>query len=248
MFNKIRALIPIVALGMAISPVTGNAATVINFESGYLDNQVLSDGEALLDSDGVASNVQISTANNNTMSVEASGGADGQRQGFVNDPMGAYDAESASATSSLGGFFLRSTTALSGNLGQVNPVFSLTFLGGASSVTAEIWDIDGNRSQGSEGWEVVATHRDGLTSSILSPTFMNTSDARSLNGQAWSFSFDAAENSIMSLDFVFTGTKTHGIGVAFDNLTVAPVPVPAAGLMLIAGLGALGALGRRRKA
>ncbi len=247
MIKRASVLFPVVALTLGVMPAIGTAATLVNFESGYSDNQVLGDGERLLDSNGNLSKVRISTVNDNTMSVEASGGADGGPQGFLNDRNGVYDSEAGRATSSLDGFFLRSTKSLRGDLSKFNPVFSLSFMGGASSVNAEIWDIDGNTSQGSEGWEVIATFKDGSTSSILSPTFMNTYNHSSLNGQAWGFSFDADGSRIMSLDFLFNGTKTRGIGVAFDNLTVSPVPLPAAGLMLLASLGALGALGRRRK-
>jgi len=233
------------------------AATLdINFETGYEDNELLTDGVALLDSSGVATSVTLVTVNDNTMSVEASGdandsAADNPPDGFVNDPLGGGndDEESAVETSALGDFFLRTTGALSFNAGAVNPVFSLLFGdGGAGMVSAEIWDIDGNTSQGTEKWTLNAFSSGGaFLGTIDSPEFMNTSDAGSLNGQAWTFTFEDI-GAIGRIDFNFTGTKTTGIGVAFDNLTVAPVPLPAAGLLLLGGLGGLVAVRRRRKA
>lgn len=228
-----------------ISVASASAATVINFENGYSDDQVLGDGTALLDTHGNVSNVYLSTPGSNTMSIEASGDERSGPDAFVNDPMGKTDVASANETASLGGFFLRATESLDGNYLNYNPVFKLTFKGGVSKVSAEIWDIDGNRRQGSEGWKIIAHLTGGRTSQVLSPQFMTTSDAGSLNGQAWNFSFATTGNEILSLDFIFTGTKKRGIGVAFDNLTVAAVPLPSAGFLLIAGIGALGAFRRR---
>lgn len=228
-----------------ISMAPACAATLINFENGFVDDQILGDGSALLDASGNVSNVYLSTVNNNTMSIEAVGDEPNGPDAFVNDPMGKTDIASAHEASSLGRYFLRATEALSGNYLNLNPLFTLTFKGGASKVAAEIWDIDGNARQGSEGWKIIATLAGDRRAEVLSPHFMNTSDTGSLNGQAWKFNFETAGNEILSLDFIFTGTKKHGIGVAFDNLTVATVPVPSAGFLLIAGIGALGALRRR---
>ncbi|MDO5704531.1 MAG: VPLPA-CTERM sorting domain-containing protein, partial [Paracoccus sp. (in: a-proteobacteria)] len=45
----------------------------------------------------------------------------------------------------------------------------------------------------------------------------------------------------------FQIASSQGGNVRFDDISVAPVPLPAAGLMLLAGIGGLAAL-RRRKA
>lgn len=242
---KFNSFFTTVFAATMISLAPASAATLINFENGYSDDQVLGDGVALLDANGDTSNVYLSTANTNTMSIEASGGEKHGPAAFVNDPLGKTDVASANETSSLDGYFLRATESLNGDYLNYSSVFTLTFQGGASKVAAQIWDIDGNHMQGSEGWKIIATLTGGRTSQVDSPQFMNTSDAGSLNGQAWDFSFETAGNEILSLDFIFTGTKTRGIGVAFDNLTVATVPLPSAGFLLIAGIGALGAFRRR---
>jgi hypothetical protein len=128
------------------------------------------------------------------------------------------------------------------------PVFSLDFsgFGGASSVSGEIWDIDGNNSQGTEKWDVVAHLAGGGTAIRVSPTG-TTTNASSLNGKAWTFAFESV-GTIMSIDFNFTGTKKTGIGAAVDNFVIAPVPVPAGGLLLLSGLGAAAFLRRRKGA
>ena len=63
-------------------------------------------------------------------------------------------------------------------------------------------------------------------------------------------SFTANEAKTYSLVFAANGTN-NSYGGLLDNVTldfVAPVPVPAAGLLLIGALGGLAAFGRRRKA
>lgn len=250
--KTLRIMLSTTAVAFAMAPAMSSAATLINFESGYSDNQELADGTLLLDSSGNTTNVRISTQNDNTMSVEASGaaatsgGSDTLPDGFVNDPLGQNDVESAIAHESLGGFFLRNTAALSDNP-FINPVFTLEFLGGASGVSAEIWDIDGNSIQGSEKWDVVATVTGIGSVTISSPEFFSTANGSSLNGQAWTFDFTYGANLIEKIDFFFEGTKTTGIGVAFDNLQVSQVPLPASALLLLGGLGGLVAAGRRRR-
>ena len=67
MIKRASVLVPVVALTLGLVPAIGSAATLVNFESGYSDNQVLGDGERLLDSNGNLSKVKISTVNDNTL-------------------------------------------------------------------------------------------------------------------------------------------------------------------------------------
>ena len=248
-FRNTAALSAAVILSAGIA----QANVTINFENGYTDNEELSDNEVLLDSSGVASIVSIFTQNANTMSVEASGDSsasatDEAPDGFVNDPLGDpnNDIATGSQTPGLGNFFLRTTEALNVSLTPLNPVFTLKFSKNVLKADGEIWDIDGNGSQGTEKWDVIARLADGTTETITSPEHDDTSDTGSLNGQPWKFAF-AGSGEIESIDFFFRGTKTEGIGVAFDNLNVSPVPLPAGVLLLGLGLGGL-AIYRRRQA
>lgn len=235
----------LVAAFVAAIPFTASAATV-NFETGYTDNQQLGDPVTLLDSTGAASIVSLSTTNANTMSIEARGNSDATL-GFVNDVLGGGDVEATGETASLGNFFLRTTSALSGDYSQFNPVFTLTFAGGASSVSGQLWDIDGTSSDNTEQWEVVATLVGGGMQTLTSP-LGDSNGATSLDGRPWDFAFNTAGNDIAFLDFKFTGSKTSGIGAAFDNLNVSQVPLPAGGLLLLCGLAGLGAMRRRKLA
>ena len=225
-------------------PAAASAATLMNFESGCTDNELLSSPTVLRDSTGAASNVTLSSING-SMSVAATGSD--ATAGFINDTLGLNDTENAGALGALGGYFLRTTNALSGP--AINPVFSLSFAVGASAVSGEIWDIDGNRNQDSEGWDVVAHLAGGGTSTISSPILSNnrlTGGGPTLDGLPWSFSFSGV-GTIKSLDFVFTGSKQTGIGAAVDNLKVSAVPLPAGGLLLLSGLGVAAVLRRRKK-
>jgi len=223
-------------------PVASNAATMIDFETGYQDNDVLVSGTELLDSLGNNSGVKVVTQNG-SMSVEASGSD--TTAGFINDSQGVQDEEN-NGLSGLGGFFLRTTNALSGP--NVNSVFSLDFGNGVLGVSGEIWDIDGNSGQGSEGWDVIATLKNGGSATQSSPILSHnqiTGQNPTLDGLPWAFNFQGI-GTITSLDFNFTGSKTSGIGTAVDNLSVAPVPLPAGGLLLLSGLGAAAFLRRKR--
>ena len=235
---------------LLVAPAAAGAVT-INFETGYTDNQVINSGDALLDDTGAVTGVTVTTTPGHTMSIEASGmDSTDTVDGFVNDPIprseGNRDIESDIETERLGAFFLRATDGLSGDFLTFNPVFSLNFAGGASEVSAQIWDIDGNTRQGSEAWRLIATFAGGATQEILSPEYSTNDDDNSLNGQDWSFSFSSMANDIMRIDFLFVGTKREGIGVAFDNLSVSQVPLPAGAVLLLSALGA-GAFMRRRR-
>jgi hypothetical protein len=59
--------------------------------------------------------------------------------------------------------------------------------------------------------------------------------------------FDVGADSTYNLDFAAVGTS-DSYGGFIDNVSVAAVPVPAAGLLLVGALGGLAALRRRRAA
>lgn len=242
--SGVKSLIAASALALCL-PAVASAATIINFENGYSDDEELTSPTELLNSLGNASGVTL-TAPSGSMTVEATGSPGGDTIGFVNDTMRPNDTDD-DATADLGNFFLRTTNALSGPL-NTTPVFSLSFAGGASSVSGEIWDIDGTSVNNTEQWNVTANLLGGGSSSILS--FLGSSNgsntATSLDGKAWAFSFSGL-GTITSVDFNFVGSETTGIGAAVDNLVIAPVPLPAGGLLLISGFAVAAAVRRRRK-
>jgi hypothetical protein len=186
------------------------------------------------------------------LAFEASGGEDDAPHGFVNDPESTLDTERADAADELGTFFLRQTDSLGSaqNFDSTNAIFSIDYLKTATGViSGEIWDIDGNGGQGTEQWEVVASFGGSTLGTLLSPLGTTTNDgANPFQAGPWNFSFDAGTfaTGIDRLDFFFKGSKTEGIGVAFDNFKTGVVPVPAALPMLLSGIGLLGFFARRR--
>jgi hypothetical protein len=59
--------------------------------------------------------------------------------------------------------------------------------------------------------------------------------------------FNVAQDGVYDLDFAAVGSS-DSFGGFIDNVSVAPVPVPAAGLLLLGALGGIAALRRRRMA
>lgn len=124
----------------------------------------------------------------------------------------------------LGGFFLRSTP------GADFGVLVITYSGGVvSGASGEIWDIDGV-SQGTERYRVRAFNSGGaLLATIDSPLSTQESGCANteLDGRPWTFSFSGTPG-IARITIDFTGSKTSGIGLAFNNFNATgELPVPA---------------------
>ena len=109
----------------------------------------------------------------------------------------------------LGKFFLRQEKAY-------KPFGVFTILYNAENpVTAasgEIWDIDGKEN--TEQFLVEAYNGQSLLDSVYSPL----SSEQSFNGKPWSFGFSGLSN-ITKIEISFTGSKTKGIGLAFNNFS-----------------------------
>lgn len=134
------------------------------------------------------------------------------------------DAAAAGFEPQLGDFFLRGVSG--GDFGHLIIKYSGGTVNGASG---EIWDIDG-LSNGTEQYRVRAYDSGGgLLATIDSP--VSTQDSGCLNteldGKPWTFSFSATPG-ITRITIDFIGTKTNGIGLAFNNFNATgEQPVPA---------------------
>lgn len=174
--------------------------------------------------------------------LEASGEEDANPQGFLTDQTGGFD-DAFDATPGLGDWFVRTGGEVSERGGQ-SVFLSIFYDSAVTAASGQIWDIDGNNSQGSEQWDVRAFDSDNnLVTSALSPEG-TTNGPGSLDGLPWTFYLTGGEFS--RIDFVFTGTKETGVGLGFDNFNTASVPAP--GTLALLGLGLFGiAAARRRK-
>lgn len=160
------------------------------------------------------------------------------------------DTAAAGYESQLGNFFLRqpsSFTSVSPFLIDYNTSQTIT------SFSGEIWDLDGAGVNSSEQWLIEALDSsNSVLASVLSPN-ATTSDASSLNGKPWAFSFTSLPSGFDKIRLTFTGTKTSGIGLAFDNFSptvsvvTSAVPEPSSLSLFALGLLGLAARGVRGK-
>ncbi|GLX84331.1 hypothetical protein tloyanaT_05830 [Thalassotalea loyana] len=229
------------AVGFSVSSQAG----IINFESNgacysVSDNQVIpltqsfTVGETSVrfgfdtDEDGVIdANAVYEQAGNND-----------QKTGFISKA--GKDQAASGYESQLGNFFLRQANAY-----KPFGVFSILYDSDqpVTGASGEIWDIDGGKNK-TEQFLVKAFNHNQLLASILSPIGNNSQ----LDGKPWAFGFSGLSD-ITRIDISFVGSKTKGIGLAFDNfspiqnasaLSSVSVPEPASILMLSLGIIGLG--------
>lgn len=221
--------------GTVLSPAS---AAFINFEDAPVrvtnpDNKAV--GNAYSSSEGVTFSGGV---------FEESGDSDAIA-GFLNDQAGARDVETGTNTPGLGDWFLRTEGEI-GERGGPGIYLTISYSSPTEEASGQIWDIDGNTSLGTEKWEINA--RDGGATGTIVETdtspLGSDNGAGSLDGLPWEFSL-VSTTSFDTLTFEFIGSKTTGVGLAFDNFnstssTITQVPVPASFLLLGSSLAALG--------
>ena len=100
-----------------------------------------------------------------------------------------------------------------------------------TALSGEIWDIDGSNSDtvGTESWRVeVLDAANSILATQDSPVGTLSSNSAPLDGKPWTFGFTGL-TGIDKVRITFTGTKTSGIGLAFNNFsptTSMAVPEP----------------------
>lgn len=227
------------------------SAGLINFEttpdgSTPTDNLALSSAYNLGDvsvafsfiaSDGSSSNPYFELIGTDTTS------------GFLNDGtthLGEDTAESG-YEAQLGDYFLRHNNSYT-DFGTFRIQYS--YASGVAASTAasgEIWDIDGGYMSGNvyftEQYAVEAYDSAGnLIGTQISPLGNNYDN----DGIPWVFAFSGLTAGIDHIDIDFTGTKTSGLGLAFNNFSAtSAVPIPGAVWLL--GSGLVGLIGIRRR-
>lgn len=151
------------------------------------------------------------------------------------------DVDLSTAANGLGTWFLRTEGSL-GSRGPSSVFLAITYSASVTEASGQIWDIDGLGPDASEQWLVKAFDNSGTAvASVTSPLGDTPSGTGSLNGLPWTFKLTAG-TSFNRIEFIFKGTKTEGIGLAFDNFNTTSsgeftaVPEPATVWLFALGL------------
>jgi hypothetical protein len=166
--------------------------------------------------------------------------------GFVNDQMSVRDVGNDEPNSGLGNWFLRTDGTINVD-GSTSRSLRITYSTPVSEASGEIWDIDGNPSQGTEQWRLIFSDGGTQVGTLDSPEGKDNGPG-SLDGLPWEF--NAMPGGLFDqIDFTFIGSKESGIGLAFDNFNTneADVPIPASLAFLGAGLVGFGLSRRARR-
>ena len=205
-----------------LAAVSAASAQVIDFEttpSGVApaDNQPLSRTQPYVVS-GVAVTIGFDTDRDGVTDTDALfeqrgvDGADGF-QSFL-APVG-YDTERDGSPRSLGNFFLRQATGI----GPWPGPMIIEYDASVDALSGEIWDLDSDDFGRSERWRISAFDATGeLLRFVDSPVSIAQSNPASLDSLAWEFSI-VEPGRIRRVEIDFIGTKTTGIGLAFNNFS-----------------------------
>ena len=241
-----HALMAVVATSIAWSGISH--AGLIDFETNALGGLPTDNVEISRDSQFMAGGVKVTfgfdttgngqTDTNGVFEEAANVDTGNEDTGFWGIG-GARDEAAPGFEDDLGRFFLRQKEPYT-PFGTF--IINYTADNAVTAASGEIWAIDG-RPGATEQFRVDAFGIEGLLATEISPLGNNLD----LNGQPWRFGFDGLSD-IERLEITFTGSKTRGIGLAFNNFAptqnLTTVPTPATGALLALGL--LG-LAQRRK-
>jgi hypothetical protein len=102
-----------------------------------------------------------------------------------------------------------------------------------TALSGEIWDIDG--SQG--GTEQLIVDVLDASNNVLTSQLSPLGNSLALDGLPWTFSFSGLPAGVDKVRLTFVGTKTSGIGLAFNNFSPTTAVTEPGGASLL-GLGA----------
>jgi|SRR5581483_2487326 len=227
------------SLVAACALFTGSAARAVSINFDSVPGGVPSDGEAISTQYQASDGVTFGTADGGTPRLAEVGSP-------VTAFMSKFGQDTPAPGQNLGNFFLTAGTPL----GPPPPPVLVNFVNPVASVGGDILDIDG-KTAGAESWRVDALNSSGLM--IDSVTLTQTS-AGAGDGMATPFAISHTSADISSLEITFTGSKTTGVGLGFDNFTASATPAPGAAVPLPpavwsagATLLALGGIARLRR-
>lgn len=154
---------------------------------------------------------------------------------------GINDTAVSGFTSQLGAFFLRHPVPFS-----LPPAFLIDY-STAQTITGlsgEIWDIDSGSAGNTEQWLVeILSGSNSVLASQLSPL----GNSSALDSLPWTFAFTGLPLGVDKVRLTFVGSKTTGIGLAFNNFSpTTAVPEPETLVLLTTGSLLLLAAGKRR--
>jgi hypothetical protein len=158
---------------------------------------------------------------------------DGFRSTFNNS----FDLARPGYQAQLGNYFLRHPDDYSTvDVGAQSFIVDYDTLSTISALSGEIWDID--RLNSGERWRLEVLNTSGtILDSLLSPAGINQNSPSSLDSLPWTFRFTDLPSGVDKLRITFIGTKTTGIGFAFNNFSPdVAVPEPSSGLLAWCGL------------
>ena len=162
--------------------------------------------------------------------------------GFVNNGLLQGDIPAAGFAAQLGDFFLRPLQA-----GSVPSPFIIDYNTtlAISALSGEIWDIDGGVGA-TEQWQVDIL--DGANNVIATQNSPVGIDSL-FDSVPWTFVVSGLPTGVDKVRLTFIGTKTSGVGLAFNNFSPFAIPEPGSALLIGAGLASLAATreGRNRR-
>lgn len=155
-------------------------------------------------------------------------GPDGS-DAFTTALLSASDTPYAAVAAQLGDYFLRHQQP-----GGAPPALIVDYNTSLaiSALSGEVWDIDGGPT-GTEQWRADVLDAGGsVLATQLSP--LGTGALTPLDGRPWAFSFSGLPSGVDKVRLTFVGSKTDGIGLAFNNFSpFTAVPEPSGGALAL---------------